>query len=181
MKIQIPSIADFIREVTSGNAELRVGGRLIEPQKEPDVAERAALRLQAGLIADHAKQARVNGRPTVAIELLLQSLQIETLLENESGIADDLGNLGAVYLEIGQLDKAEACLKHSLEFRKKLADPEGLAIDRYWWAHLQIKRKRLPDALTVIHQALGEAPPGGSAASALRELEAWVSKKVGSG
>jgi tetratricopeptide (TPR) repeat protein len=178
MKIQIPGIDDFIDEITAGNAELRVGGRLIDPQVEPDVAARAALRLQASLIANYAKQARLKRQPTVAIDLLLQSLHIETLLENESGIADDLGNLGAVYLEVGELDKAEACLKHSLEFRQKLADPEGLAIDRYWWAHLQIKRKRLPEALAVIRQALGEAPPRGSASSSLRELEVWLNKRV---
>jgi protein O-GlcNAc transferase len=54
-------------------------------------------------------------------------LDVEIKLGRLVGIADQYNNLGAVYLEMNRLDKAEEFFKKSLGISKRLGQKEGVA------------------------------------------------------
>jgi len=64
-----------------------------------------------------------------------------------------LGNVGRIYLMTGEIDRAEANLRQSLEISQKHNTPFWLVSDRLSLAYLHIRQRRFPQAETELDAA----------------------------
>ncbi len=67
----------------------------------------------------------------VALEYYIKSLSISEALDEKKGIEIALGNIGGLYLDIYQYDKALDCLQKSLVLSQKLGDKEAVSVKLY--------------------------------------------------
>ena len=149
MQIKIPPLEDLMREL----------GATWFPNV-PDLSaldestrSEMTLRLRAQYLSQEARKARREREPEKAIQLILQSLTIEHSLQNEAGIASDLGNLGALYFDIRQLDKAENTLKHALDMDERAGREIDVAVNLYWLGQVEIRKKRLDEAHRLVERS----------------------------
>jgi tetratricopeptide (TPR) repeat protein len=172
MKIKIPSVDDLLDAL---------GAQGIPDVDALDESTKTelTLRLQAEFLSREARAARISKQPEIAIQLLLRSLMIEHSLKNESGIASDLGNLGALYFDVGQLNKAEITLKKALDMDEQAERQIDMAINLYWLGQVEIRKKRFDEAHKLVgrsFQILSSA--NHNFADSAKELLAWIEKKL---
>jgi two-component system NtrC family sensor kinase len=93
-----------------------------------------------------------------ALECFEESKLIyEKLGNNKAGLAYNLGNIGLVYAEIDQLDKAEENLQQSLKELKALDDHYGMAIFLSYLAEIYRAKGMLPEAKVLTDSSMSLA------------------------
>jgi hypothetical protein len=172
-------LADFLRELRAGDFSVVINGRQVSADDLASV-EVAHLKLSAAMLAKRAQSARIAGDRSAAADLLLQSLVIEHRLGNEFGVTCDIGNLGALYVESGDLARAESCLVRAVTTNEARGARSAIAIDLYWLAHLAIKKRDLPEALRTIERCLSISEASATTHQSAAELDAWIRRKLAS-
>jgi tetratricopeptide (TPR) repeat protein len=108
----------------------------------------------------------------VAEGCFLSSLSIERRLGLKSRLAADYGNLGSLYVMMGNLDAAEDAIKQSLKLGSRQV---GEARNYYWYAQLYIKRGELTLAEAMAKKSLDIAiGVDKRTADSARELHEWI-------
>lgn len=170
MKVILPPVEETLRSLV--NPEMPAG-----EASSMSVAD--SLRLRAIQFSELGRAAQRDRQPRQAIEFFLQSLVIEHMLGNERGIAADLGNLGSVYCQLNLLDKAEGTLKRAMEMDEIAGRRNDVAINLYWLAHVETRRRHFLEALQLANSSLSMMLKNNHPhAHSVSELIEWIRRKL---
>jgi predicted ATPase len=132
--------------------------RAIQDAPDAPAVDRARAQFSAGVLLDVAR------RPAEATSHLEAALALQRELGDDPGLARTLNSLGVVARWVGELERAEALFRESIERKRPLRDDSGIAVSLSNLGVVASDRGRLDDAVDYLRQALAidEQTGGGS-------------------
>lgn len=93
------------------------------------------------------------GEKETALEYTIKEVDIARALNSDQKIGHSLTNLGVIYNDLERYDDAEKCYLNSIEYKKKLGDTLGVAINLSNLSSVYSKKGDLSKAFAVIDEA----------------------------